>query len=536
MSNQLLHKYRVLTEGISELYTFQKEAITSLLNGQNTLCIAPTGKGKSIIYQLAAQELDGLTIVVSPLTALIKEQVNILREAGVNAIGITSDISFQDQRILLRNFSINPPKILFLSPERLQNSFFRAAILRSVLKVNMVVVDEAHCVSQWGIDFRPEYGQIEEFIEFITNNGLKPVTLALTATLGIKARNDIIEAYQISPSAVFIEKSFIRSELHLNFIEVDEEFEKEEKIYELLELAKIKKAIIYFYSVNRCRKIAEKLSQKGYTVGQYYSAMDSEEKEDVYEQYITGEITILCATTAFGMGMNIPDIDTIIHYHIPNSIEEYYQQVGRAARDKRLCSIANCYLLWSEKNFDYKIEEHIEPQQLSLERINESFKKFGLEGNANKIQAVEYSNYSAQNLSFFRYLLEKNGALRFIGEVNGTPKSIKFKEENLYWNTIVERMEFGNNFVRAAEKSQLSLQELINYIFDQELSGKIKTFKALEKKLFFVSDYDEVPIDIAYEIIEASMAIVEFKTTQLKALQKMIKSAQPEKEIYEYFN
>jgi ATP-dependent DNA helicase RecQ len=136
MSDQLLHKYRVLTAGISELYTFQKEAITSLLNGQNTLCIAPTGKGKSIIYQLAAQELDGLTIVVSPLTALIKEQVNILREAGVNAIGITSDISFQDQRILLRNFSINPPKILFLSPERLQNSFFRAAILRSVLKVN----------------------------------------------------------------------------------------------------------------------------------------------------------------------------------------------------------------------------------------------------------------------------------------------------------------------------------------------------------------------------------------------------------------
>jgi ATP-dependent DNA helicase RecQ len=156
----LLKKYPLIAENISILHPYQEKAIGNILNGISTLVIAPTGKGKSLIYQLASQELTGTTIVVSPLIALINEQVDFLRLKNINALALTGEMPFLEQRKRLRQLAKEQPKIIFLSPERLQNHFFRAALKKSGLNLSLLVIDEAHCISLWGIDFRPEYGEI----------------------------------------------------------------------------------------------------------------------------------------------------------------------------------------------------------------------------------------------------------------------------------------------------------------------------------------------------------------------------------------
>lgn len=263
--------------------------------------------------------------------------------------------------------------------------------------------------------------------------------------------------------------------------------------------------------------------------------MDSDDKSDSYHNFKEGEITILCATSAFGMGMNIRDIDMVIHHRLPDSIEEFYQQVGRAARDKRICPVANCFALWSEVNIQYKLDEFIPSVELSLDQIIYTFKSMGLQDQAGEPQSMKYSDYIKQRLGRIRYALEKRNIIKTIGEVNGSPKSILFNEDNPHWNAMVTKMGFGNSFVRMATKSELDLQELIDYVFEKELNGEIKKFPALEKKIFFISDFDNVPVGVAFDIIEESQHLANFKKIQIEKLAEMISSNDPETYIELYF-
>ncbi len=533
--NLLIGKYKELTSRFEKFHSFQESAVSAVLKGENSLVIAPTGKGKSLIYQIAGQELPGITIVVSPLIALINEQASFLGEAL--ALSISSSMSFADQRIMLRDMANGSfkPKFIFLSPERLQNYFFRSALKKSGLKVSLLVVDEAHCISQWGSDFRPEYNQITQFVAFLKSIDQNPPVLAMTATIGEKPKQEILVEFDIQDCNIFYDRDLLRPELELNFIEVNEEREKFNAVVKLMEVHEPKKALIYFYDISNCKSFSKRLAQLGYRTGTYYSGMYAEDKDEVYIDFKNGDIEILCATTAFGMGMNIPDIDMVVHHRIPNSIEEYYQQVGRAARDKSVCPMAKCFLLWSEANFEFKYDEHIPNTIIPMESIEEAFRKLGLEKRANTAASLEYSDYISQNLGRLRYCFEKRGLLITIGEVNGTPKSLKFVHEDKKWDQIVSKMAYGNSFIRAADNSGMELQELIDYVFEKELNGEIKKFPAKEKKIFFVSEYNEVPLDKAYEIIKESLELSEFKEGQIQALYEMIRAEDPQRFITQYF-
>jgi ATP-dependent DNA helicase RecQ len=190
--NKLLQKHKVHFSDISSLYEYQEEVLECLSNWKDTLAIIPTGGGKSLIYQMFALELSGITIVIQPLLALMKEQVKELNEIRqIPALALNSSLSFIEQRETLRKLSSTNYKLIYMSPERLQNSFFRAALLASGVKISMIVIDEAHCISQWGSSFRPDYGQINKFKTFLQANNHTPITLCLTATLSKPARQDI---------------------------------------------------------------------------------------------------------------------------------------------------------------------------------------------------------------------------------------------------------------------------------------------------------------------------------------------------------
>jgi len=534
MKNVIL-KYSNLTKHILHLHPFQKQAIESLILKKSCLVIAPTGKGKSLIYQIAGQELSGTTLVISPLIALINEQSDILGEEL--ALNLTSEVSFADQRQILREIGWGKlkPKFIFLSPERLQNYFFRAALKKSAMTISLVVIDEVHCISQWGFDFRPDYSQINSFLDFLKTQNQSPPILAMTATMGKEAKADIINEFSIDESNVFIDSNVLRNELVLNFIKVEEEREKVDKIVEIIENLNPKKCLIYFYNIPWCKKVCNTLNRNGYESNTYFSEMGSEEKDDAYHQFKNGEIKILCATTAFGMGMNIPDIDMVLHHQIPNSIEEYYQQVGRAARDKILCPKAICYLIWSQANFDFKFEEHIPNSIMSVDNIEIAFKKLGLYEKNNEPQSIEYSDYISKNLARFRFALERRGLMKTLGEVNGTPKTIEFFKKNDLWENIVTNMGFGDSFIRAATNSNMSIQELIDLIFEKELNGEIKKFPAMKKKIFFQSEYNSIPLDKVYEIVEESLKIADFKIKQVEMLSDLVDSEYPNDFIMEYF-
>ncbi len=532
-----IKKYSLLSDGIATLHDFQRRAIDNILSQKNTLVIAPTGKGKSLIYQICGQELEGITIVVSPLLALIDEQVQILGDE--KAISITSDNSFADQRYILQRLAKREisPSFIFVSPERLQNFFFRAALKKSSYNIPLLVIDEAHCISQWGFDFRPEYSQIKNFIKFLDNDcACKSTVLALTATIGKEAQKEIVREFDVSaPDSIFKDVSIIRSEIELNFIEVEEDKDKNQEIFKIINSVRPTKALIYFYSKWHLKKFHEELIKKRFRSDTFFSPTERAVKLKTYKRFKEGDIQFLCATTAFGLGMNIPNIDMVIHYDIPKSIEEYYQQVGRAARNKILCPTAKCYMLWSETNFDYEMENHIPNTELQFEDIREGFRKLGLDKKANLPQSKEYGSYIQQGLGRIRFELEKKGVLQTIGEINGTPKTIKFKSNNSYWNSIVSKMELGDNFVRAAENSNLTIQKLMDYVFEQELNGMIDKYPAMKKKIFFVSPYNEVPTRIAFSIIEDSQKLLEFKTYQLDKLRELVECENPHTFIKEYF-
>lgn len=506
---------------ITNLFPYQIKAIDRIMGKENTLCIVPTGGGKSLIFQLAAMELPGTTLVISPLKALMDEQVNELRSRNIEAICLNSDLPFEEQRKVLRSLQANNPKLIYISPERLFNYFFRAALLASKCDISLVTIDEAHCISQWGIDFRPEYGNISPFIHFLRENGHNPTILALTATMGIKARADIVQEFGMTHE--IIEKNVIRDNLELHFQQVEEEEDKWDELISFIDRHELKKVLVYLYSKSKC----EELSNKYLGSGHFHAGLSYERKAEILKQFKTGEIPVLFSTTAFGMGINIPDIDGVVHYHIPDSIEEYYQHVGRGARDRRICPKAKCLFLWSETNFDRKAQR-IKSDTLNEKDLAKGFEHLTLCKKAGKKTYVKweviYNNdgsYGSTPLSLVKRMFEKHGVCETVGDVHGSPLSITFKNVTSFWSEMVDKIKPRNQFLLAEKKSGKTLQEIIDYVYEQELKGNVSKLPATERTLFLLSHYDELPGDIVQEILQESMRVEEFKLEQLAELRAL---------------
>lgn len=314
----------------------QEKAIDSILDNKDTVAILPTGGGKSMIYQLPALVLDGITIVISPLIALMKDQVDSLEAVGIPATFINSSLSKEIMEERLKKMSQGFYKLIYIAPERFYNQAFLYQLKR--IKVSLFAIDEAHCISQWGHDFRPSYLKLKEVIKELNN----PPIVALTATATIEVREDIIKQLNLQ-SVNLIVSGFSRPNLHFASV-LAKSGRKMEKIIDLFKENNLGSGIIYVGTRNKATEIVELLNTYHIKAVEYHAGLDSDSRNWVQEQFMNNKAQVVVATNAFGLGINKKDIRFVIHYDLPGTIEAYYQEAGRAGRDGQN---SFCLLLYS---------------------------------------------------------------------------------------------------------------------------------------------------------------------------------------------
>ena len=322
------------TFGYDTFLPLQHEVIENVLAGRDTLAIMPTGGGKSLCYQIPALLMDGLTLVVSPLIALMKDQVEQLRANGVPAVFLNSSLSPEAYRENMESVRDGSAKLLYVAPETLLTP--RMFSLLSSLKLALLTIDEAHCISEWGHDFRPEYRQLVT----VRQRYPQAVCLALTATATPRVRSDIQNSLNFSQSNAFV-ASFNRENL---FLEVAPKTDPLTQTTQFLKRFKDQSGIIYCFSRKQVDELSAYLAAKGFSVRPYHAGLEDAERRANQEAFIRDDIQIIVATIAFGMGINKPNVRFVIHYDLPKSIEGYYQEIGRAGRDGLP---AHCLLLYS---------------------------------------------------------------------------------------------------------------------------------------------------------------------------------------------
>ena len=322
------------TFGFDCFRPLQKEIIHNILKKNDTLVIMPTGGGKSLCYQVPAIIFQGLTIVVSPLISLMKDQVEQLRENGVKAVSLNSSLSYEQYRNTVAGIMKKEIKLLYLAPETLFKE--KTMALLSSLKVDCLTIDEAHCISEWGHDFRPEYRKIIEIRHKIPS----AVCIALTATATPQVRKDIKDILSFNQANEFI-ASFNRENLFLQVLPKDDPFSQS---LQFLKKFPNQSGIIYCFSRKQVDELYQALQDEGFSVRPYHAGLSEKERTQNQELFIRDDVQIIVATIAFGMGINKPNIRFIIHYDLPKNIETYYQEIGRAGRDGLK---AHCLLLFS---------------------------------------------------------------------------------------------------------------------------------------------------------------------------------------------
>src|SRR5262245_25690881 len=326
--------------GIATFRPGQALAIRNVLAGIDTLAIMPTGAGKSLCYQLPALELDGVTLVVSPLIALMKDQHDKLAELDIDVLRLDSTLSPRDEQAALARLSENRPCIAYVTPERLGEPRFRDRL--ASVRVALFVVDEAHCISQWGHDFRPAYLGLGEAVRALG----KPPVLALTATAPPKVKDDILAQLQI-PEASVIDIGLDRPNLRYHVIKASSERKKQALLLRLIE-RQSGCGIIYAATVKTVDALADFLWSQGVECGRYHGRMRAKDRERVQSAFMEqGEPRLMVATNAFGLGVDKQDLRFVIHYNFPGSLESYYQEAGRAGRDG---APADCVLLYQPED------------------------------------------------------------------------------------------------------------------------------------------------------------------------------------------
>lgn len=324
--------------GHSEFRNGQDELTECLLSGRDALGIMPTGAGKSICYQLPALMFRGITIVISPLISLMKDQVEALIQLGIPAALVNSSQTGYENRMIFQQTYGGYVKILYVTPERLETEDFLA--LSSEIEISMITVDEAHCISQWGQDFRPSYLKIAAYIEKLK---VRPVVCAVTATATNQVRDDIALLLKLV-NPFIITTGFDRKNLHFSVKSPSDKFAA---LLEILNRQKDKNCIVYCSTRKTVEEVANKLNDNGFSAAYYHAGMNDQLRHQSQDDFIYDRVNIMVATNAFGMGIDKSDVSLVVHYNMPKNIEGYYQEAGRAGRDG---SPAECILLYSGKD------------------------------------------------------------------------------------------------------------------------------------------------------------------------------------------
>ncbi len=355
---QMIEKaYEILKTyfGYSEFRYGQKELITNLINGTDCVGIMPTGAGKSICYQIPAILMDGITLVISPLISLMKDQVHALLEAGIPAAYINSSLTPAQQYKVIQNAKQYKYKLIYVAPERLELDFFQE--FAASTNISFVSIDEAHCVSQWGQDFRPSYLKIEQFIQSMPK---RPIIGAFTATATREVKDDIISLLALQKPFVMT-TGFDRKNL---YFEVQKPVDKFTALERFLERNPNKTGIIYCTTRKGVEDVCDRLILQGYRATRYHAGLSDKERKINQEEFQFDKAQIMVATNAFGMGIDKSNISYVIHFNMPKNIESYYQEAGRAGRDGEP---AQCILLYSKQDVStnlFLIEKDKENEEL----------------------------------------------------------------------------------------------------------------------------------------------------------------------------
>lgn len=310
--------------GYETFRTGQEQAISQVFDGRNTICVMPTGGGKSMCYQIPALVLEGTTIVVSPLISLMKDQVDALLAAGIPAAYINSSLGFEEVRETLYDVQRGAIKLLYIAPERLDSEMFLNEL--QGVQVPLIAVDEAHCISQWGHDFRPSYRLISRMAELFPNN---PTVLALTATATPQVREDICRILAIEEEHTVM-TGFERANLTFSVIRGQD---RDRYVKEYVQKNENEAGIIYAATRKTVDSVYDMLIKKGVKAAKYHAGMPDQERKSGQERFLNDEVTVMVATNAFGMGIDKSNIRYVIHYQLPKNMESYYQEAGRAGRD-----------------------------------------------------------------------------------------------------------------------------------------------------------------------------------------------------------
>jgi len=455
-AQQALHQHF----GFADFRLGQKPVIQSVLDGHDTIVVMPTGGGKSICYQLPALMREGATVIVSPLIALMKDQVDALHARNLPATFINSSIDFEEQRRRINDLRRGACKMVYVAPERFRSTHFTEALRAA--NVTLFAIDEAHCISSWGHDFRPDYLRLREALEELG----RPQTLALTATATPYVRADIIEQLGLTDAQAFV-SGFDRPNLSLYVQHTQKDTEKIVAVKCLAARHNNGSGIIYTSTRKATETIAAKLQIARINAVAYHAGMSDIERESRQDAFMSGKIQIIVATNAFGMGIDKPDIRFVVHYQMPGSIEAYYQEIGRAGRDGLP---SDCVLLFNyadKRTQDFFIEGSYPPPDI-IKRVYEALTTTNRYGD----DLIALSSKEIATRASLKNEMAVNSALVTLekaGHIARTTDESRSRLIRVLDARPVARLNINaSDIARRAALEQRKLREVINFCYTEE--------------------------------------------------------------------
>lgn len=474
------------------LKPFQERVINHVVNNGSTLAVMPTGGGKSLIYWVTAKALKGTCLVVSPLIALIDEQAEKLTNEGFSVLAIHSGMGSSEQMKQLKRFARgeSSPDFIFASPERMAtDGFFEYCISLQKHKIKLVVIDEVHCISQWGFDFRPFYKHIPTFLDSVFGKE-SPRILGLTATINPKELINITSDFKIETRSILKDDVLLRFDIDLKIEKLANEEEKRQRLWEIIDNHPSEKILVYLYRKYHkggVEDLCEVANQKGLKSLHFHGDMSSDERKKVISEFREGSTNLVFATNAFGMGIDIPSIRVVVHFMLPESIEQYYQEIGRGGRDG---NGAIAYMLYSNKNIQVRKTHFIDKSFPKDEQeVKDLFKK----ATNNEVGKKTLQYFAEEELqSALPYFL--NCTVITIQGKGFTNLKVFKKNSNNILQTIIDSSRTGMviPILIKPNFSKLNCKEFFNITYKALVEDEVTLSKNLDKCLIIEAKKQEL--------------------------------------------